>query len=78
MIILEHPTSGVVLKLFRPAKNKIHQDWTIVCWHNEAGDQKERKDYSLEMYGACDYLDVLPQSMANSSSTMLHSWPFMH
>ena len=37
---------------------------------------KERKDYSLEMYGARDYLDALPQSMANTSSTMLHSWPF--
>ena len=31
-------TSGVVLKLFRPAKSKIHQDWTIVCRCNEAGD----------------------------------------
>ena len=29
MIFLEHPTSGVVLKLFRPAKSKIYQDWTI-------------------------------------------------
>ena len=38
VIILEHPTSGVVLKLFWLAKSKIHQDWTIVCWHNEAGD----------------------------------------
>ena len=38
VIILEHPMSGVVLKLFRPAKSKIHQDWTIVCWRNEAGD----------------------------------------
>ena len=38
VIISEHPTSGVVLKLFRPAKSKIHQDWTIVCWHNQAGD----------------------------------------
>ena len=41
--------SSVVLKLFRPAKSKIHKDWTIVCWH-EAGDWtqpvKERKDYS--------------------------------
>ena len=25
MIILEHPTSGVILKLFQPAKSKIHQ-----------------------------------------------------
>ena len=38
VIILEHPKSGVVLKLFRLAKSKIHQDWTIVCWRNEAGD----------------------------------------
>ena len=38
VIILEYPTSGVVLKLFQPAKSKIHQDWTIVCWRNEAGD----------------------------------------
>ena len=38
VIISEHPMSGVVLKLFRPAKSKIHQDRTIVCWHNEAGD----------------------------------------
>ena len=31
VIISEHPTSGVALKLFRPAKSKrIHQDWTIV------------------------------------------------
>ena len=34
------------------------------------------EDNSLEMYGSCDYLDALPQSMANSSSTILHSWPF--
>ena len=38
VIILQHPTSGIVLKLFQPAKSKIHQDWTIVCWHYEAGD----------------------------------------
>ena len=38
VIILEHLTSGVVLKLFWPVKSKIHQEWTIVCWHNEAGD----------------------------------------
>ena len=38
VIILEHPMSGVVLKLFRPAKSKIYQDWTIICWRNEAGD----------------------------------------
>ena len=38
VIILEHPTSGVVYKLFRPAKSKIHQDWTIVGWKNNAGD----------------------------------------
>ena len=38
VIILEHPMSGIVLKLFRPAKSDSHQDWTIVCWHNEAGD----------------------------------------
>ena len=37
VIISEHLTSGVVLKLFPPAKSKIYQDWTIVCWHNEAG-----------------------------------------
>ena len=36
---------------------------------------KERKDYS-GMYGERDYLDAFPQSMANSSSTILHSWPF--
>ena len=42
------------------------------------GLSEERKDYSLEMYGARDYLDALPQSMANSSSTILHSWLFMH
>ena len=38
VIILEYPKSGVVLKLFQPAKSKIHPDWTIVCWRNEAGD----------------------------------------
>ena len=38
VIILEQPTSGVVLKLFRPVKSKIHQDWTIICCRNEAGD----------------------------------------
>ena len=38
VIILEHPTSGVVLKSFLPAKSKIHLDWTIVYWRNEAGD----------------------------------------
>ena len=27
---------------------------------------KERKDYSLEMYGARDYRDSFPHSMANS------------
>ena len=37
VIILEHPMSGIVLKLFQPAKSKIHQDWIIVCWRNEAG-----------------------------------------
>ena len=38
----EHLTSGVVLnELFRPAQSKIHQDWTIVCWHNEAGDRTQ-------------------------------------
>ena len=35
---------------------------------------KER--LQLEVYGARDYLDALPQSMANSSSTTLHSGPF--
>ena len=38
VIILKHPMSRVVLKLFRPAKSDIHQDWTIVCLRNEAGD----------------------------------------
>ena len=38
VIISEHPTSGVVLKLFWPAKSRIHEDWTIVCCCNEAGD----------------------------------------
>ena len=38
VIILEHLMSGVVMKLILPAKSKIHQlNWTIVCWHNEAG-----------------------------------------
>ena len=39
VIIMEHLTSDVVLKLFRLAKSKIYQDWTIVCWHNEANDE---------------------------------------
>ena len=55
-------------------QSNIRQDWTIVCWHNEAGDWtqlKERKDYNLEMYGACDDLDSFPQS-----TTILHSWLF--
>ena len=38
VIILEHPTSGVVLKLFWLARSKILQDWTIICWRNEVGD----------------------------------------
>ena len=39
VIILEHPMSGVVLKFSVPAgQSKIHQDWTIVCWRNEADD----------------------------------------
>ena len=38
VIILEHLASGVVLKLFRLAKSKLHQDLTIVHWRNEAGD----------------------------------------
>ena len=38
VIIMEHPTSGVVLKLFWLARSKMLQDWTIVCWRNEAGD----------------------------------------
>ena len=71
--ILEHPdVRRTVLKLFRPAKSKIHQYWTIVCWRNEADDWtqvKERKDYSLEMYGARHYLDSFPQSTANSHYT---------
>ena len=32
------PASGIVLKLFRLAKSKVHQDWIIVFWHNEADD----------------------------------------
>ena len=32
--------------------------------------------YKLEMYGSRDYLDAIPQSMANSSSIILYSWPF--
>ena len=38
VIISEHPMSGVVLKLFQPAKSIIHQYWTIICWCNEPGD----------------------------------------
>ena len=34
----------------------------------------ERKDYSLEMYGARDYLDSFSQR--RPIATILHSWPF--
>ena len=61
LIISQHLMSGIALKSFLPAKSKIHQDWTIICWCNEAGDSIQwRKNYSLEMYGARDYLDALP------------------
>ena len=60
----------VVVKTFQLAKSKIHQKWTIVCWHNDTSDwtQRRKEEWSLEMCGACYYLDAFPQSMANSSS----------
>ena len=42
---------------------------------------KERKHYSLEMYGACDYLDEFSQLMANNTSLVAVSWiivPMVH
>ena len=41
---------------------------------NGLSEGKDR--LQLEMYGARDYLDALPQSMANSSYTTLHRGPF--
>ena len=38
VIILEHPMSGVVLKLFRLAKVKSVKTGRSVCWGNETGD----------------------------------------
>ena len=69
MIIMEHPTLGVVLKFFRLAKSeksiKTRSSFPGVM----RDSVKERKDYSLEMYGSHDFLDAFPQSIANSSST---------
>ena len=25
-------------EIIQAGPSKIHQDWTIICWHNEAGD----------------------------------------
>ena len=36
---------------------------------------KEREDYSLEMYGARDYLDSFPPNQ-RPIATILHSWLF--
>ena len=69
VIILEHPTSGVVLKLFRLAKVISVKTGPSFVGVMRLVSVKERKDYSLEMYGARDYLDSFPQSTANSHYT---------
>ena len=69
VIILEHPTSGVVLKLFRLAKVKSVKTGPSFVDVMRLVSVKERKDYSLEIYGARDYLDSFPQSTANSYYT---------
>ena len=38
VMILEHPTSGRSFEIVPAGQSKIHQDWTIVCCHNEARD----------------------------------------
>ena len=62
VIILEHLTSGVVLKLFRPAKSKTGPSFVgvmrLVTGLSEG-----------EMYGARDCRDSFPQLMANSRYT---------
>ena len=70
VIILEHPTSGVVLNLFQPAKVKsIKTGPSFVGVMRLVTGLSERKDYSLEMFGARDYLNSFPQSTANSHYT---------
>ena len=67
VIILEHPTSGVVLKLFLKSI-KTGPSFAGVM-RLVTGLSEGKKDYSLEMYGARDYRDSFPQSMANSHYT---------
>ena len=50
VIILEHLTSGVVLKLFYLAKSKTGPSFFGLMRLVTAGPVKERKDYSLEIY----------------------------
>ena len=37
----------VVLKIFQLAKSRIHQKWTIVCWHNDTSDWTQRRKEEL-------------------------------
>ena len=78
VIISEHPTSGVVLRLFWLGKSKSIKTGSLFVgvMRLVTGLSEGRKEYSLEMYGAHDYLDAFPQSMVNSSSTILHGWLF--
>ena len=71
VIILEHLTSGVVFKLFRPAKVKSIKTGPsfVGIMRLVTGLSEGKEDYSLEMYGTCDYLDLFPQSTANSHYT---------
>ena len=55
--------SGVLLKLFRPAKVKSVKTGPSFV------DVRLVTGLSLEMYGARDYLDLSPQSTANSHYT---------
>ena len=60
VIILEHPTSGVVLKLFRPAKVKSIKTGPsfvgVIRLVTGLSEGKER--LQLKMYGAHDYIFV--------------------
>ena len=78
VIILEHPTSGLLLKSVQLVKSKsikIGPLFVGVIRLVTRLSEKSR-NHRLEMYGAHDYLGAFPQPITNSSSTILHSWLF--
>ena len=69
VIILEHPTSGVVLKLFRPAKVKsVKTGPSFVGVQRLVTGLSEGKE-RLQLRNVRDYLDSFRQSTTNSHYT---------